>query len=206
VTLSEPSGGGGERFTFWSKDLDATVAMPWNGSPVPAPPGYGVEVTTLGPDGLAAWSGAPPEWLVVQPDDPRVQFAGTVAARSPSGAFESVRLTGAPRAVWTAQGVDATGAVPARGRATLTLDRAQAETHAVELALRVPPEATAPVRWRVRRDGRAIADGRLVPGATDEVTLKVPSCSPDDACDPVAWELRATGADILRIDAARLET
>jgi hypothetical protein len=32
----------------------------------------------------------------------------------------------------------------------------------------------------------------------------VPSCTPDDACDPVAWELRTTGTDVLRVDAARL--
>jgi hypothetical protein len=203
VSPAAPAGHG-EHLSFWSKDLDATVAMPWNGSPVPAPPGYGVQVTTLGPNGLAAWAGVPPEWLVTQPDDPRVQFAGTIAARSPSGAFESVRLSGAPHAVWTAQGVDAGGGVPPRGRATLTLDRAQTEARAVVIALRVPQEANGPVRWRLRRDGRAIADGRLVPGATDEVTLRVPACTPDDACDPVAWELRPFGADTLRIDAARL--
>jgi hypothetical protein len=194
-----------EALSFWSKDLDATVAMPWNGSPVPAPPGFGVVQTVVGPNDLAAWQGAPPEWLVTQTDDPRVQFAGTVEGRSPSGQFQAVKLTGAPTAAWTASGIGSHGGVATAQPTTLTLDRAQLpDVRSVELTFTAAADAVGPARWRVVRDGRAISRGTVKAGATRTVRLPVPAC--DGACTPASWQVHASGTGALLIGAARLGT
>jgi hypothetical protein len=142
---------------------------------------------------------------VTPPDDPRVQFAGKVAARQPAGLFEAVELTGAPTAAWTANGVDAGGGVPAGRPVTLTLDRKQLpDIRRVELVLG-SPAGPGPAHWRMLRDGRTVARESLDAGATDTATLTVPTCGSGDACAPFAWELRASGPGVLRIDAARLK-
>jgi hypothetical protein len=194
-----------ESVSFWSKDLDANVSMPWNGAAIPAPPGAEIRPTELGPDGLARWQGPPPQWLVTPPDDPRVQFAGRVAGRAPSGMFEAVELTGAPTAAWTATGIDAAGGVPAGQSATLTLARGEApEVRDVGLTLSSPVGGSGPVRWRVLRDGRTLARGSIDAGAMDTAALRVPRCTAGDTCPPFDWELRVRGEGVLRLDAARL--
>ena len=48
--------GGTESLQFWNRALDATVALRWNGTVVPVPPGYSVVESELGADGLARWA------------------------------------------------------------------------------------------------------------------------------------------------------
>ena len=190
-----------ESVSFWGKKLTGNVAMDWNGAPVPAPPGAQVLQTEVGPDGLARWEGTPPQWLVAAPDDPRMQFAGRVAARSPNGLFEALELTGAPTAAYTASGTDPAGGLAAGQSARIAVDRAQLpDVRTLELALSAP--AAGPVRWQVVRDGDTVARGRIAQGDADTATVPIPACDGD--CAPLELELRVSGEGALRLDTARL--
>jgi hypothetical protein len=212
VTAGTPTGYG-ESMTFWSKDLNAIVATPWNGNPAPQPVGDALDVTALDDDGLAAWQGAPPAWLATQRDDPRVQFAGRVAGRAPFTPFEVRQLTGAPRAVWTAAGLGANGALASGASASLALDREQArDVRRVVLTL-YPANSEVPTRWRIRRGDRTVAQGTTGGNETTDVPLAVPACGSSGACAPAVWQMtveRGTGADrsspaSVVVTAARLE-
>jgi hypothetical protein len=194
-----------EALSFWSKEVDATVAMPWNGSPVPVAPGDGVYQTQIGANGLAAWQGDRPQWIVAQGDDPRVQFAGAVAGRRPTGLFEAIELTDAPTAAWTANGAGSDGGVPAGKPVELTVDRVQLpDVRAIELEFTSPAGGTGPARWRVTRDGATVSRGSVDATRPRTTTLRVPACVSDSACAPLRWQLRASGTGALRIGAARL--
>ncbi len=194
-----------EALSFWSKEVDATVAMPWNGSPAPVAPGDGVYETQVDADGLATWQGDRPQWIVAQQDDPRVQFAGAVAGRRPTGLFQAIELTDADAAAWTAYGVGSDGGVPAGQTAELTFDRAQLpDVRAIELTFTSPAGGEGPARWRVTREGRTISRGKVDATAPRSATLRVPACTSEAACAPLRWELRGGGAGGLRISAARL--
>jgi hypothetical protein len=185
--------GDAERQEFWNESLTGIVALRFVGAPVPAEPGLDVVESELGPDGLAAWRGPRSEWLVAQPDDPRIQFAGRPVAESRSSPFAVVRVEGSPRAIWTADGLEADGALLARRPATLTLDRAHANgVRSISLHLRGVENAPGAVSWRLEPVGGGTArSGRLRPGGERTVTVPVPSC--ESACEPVAWRLTARG-------------
>jgi hypothetical protein len=185
--------GGTEALQFWNRALDTTVSVYWNGTVVPAPPGYSVVETRLRPDGLAEWL-TRPTWLAAHEDDPRVQFPGTLVASSPLTRYGLYRTRDAERALWTSAGLQADGAVVKGTPVDMTLDRAAAGgASAVTITLRAAGGATEPVRWRVTRDGRAVAQGRLRPNTSREVPLRVPACDGRERCAPVRWELRASG-------------
>ena len=80
-------GGGAERLTFWNDGLDATVALGWDGSPVPAPPGFWVIGSNIARDGVADLVGKIPPYLAAQVDDPRVQFSTRLVRRSPDSSY-----------------------------------------------------------------------------------------------------------------------
>jgi hypothetical protein len=185
--------GGAEVLQFWNRSLDATVSLFWDGTPVPAPPGYSVAETQVGADGLARWL-TRPLWLAAYRDDPRVQFQGRLVARSEFSRYGLYRTGTSERAVWTGTGLQPDGAVLKATPAVMTLDRTAAgRAEAVTLTVRAPDGATRAVRWRLSRDGRPIAAGRLRPNADRELRLLVPACSSDRRCDPLQWELRASG-------------
>jgi hypothetical protein len=195
-TLSPSSlSGDAERLQFWNKDVDATVSIYWNGTPVPVPPGDNFAIRTqMQPNGLAGWVDPAPRWLAVERDDPRVQFAGRVVARSPSSDFELLQLRPSPLASWTVRDVDGDGAVTKGRPATMTLDRAtDPGVRRVHVTIRRPAGATASGGWRISRDGRTVATGRIQPGADAEVAVRVPRCDSGAACGPVQWRLDATG-------------
>jgi len=81
------------------------VGLAWYPAPTPAPPGYQVVASELGPDGLACWSSRP-EWLAAHADDPRLQFPGEVMARSPVSRYALDRTAPSDRALWTSVGLD----------------------------------------------------------------------------------------------------
>jgi hypothetical protein len=185
--------GGAERLSFWNKTLDATVRLSWNGNVTPVPPGYAVVETELGPDGLAQWSPRP-EWLAAYRDDPRVQFPGTLVARSSVSPYVLYRTAASDRAEWTSVGLGSDGAVLAHEPVTMTLDPDQGGgARAVMLTLRSADGATQGVRWRLAREGRALTVGHLVPGQSRQVRLAVPACRSGAECPPVSWSLTASG-------------
>jgi hypothetical protein len=193
-----------EAVWFWSKDLDATVSLPWNGAAVPVPPGTGLMGTEVGANGLAAWQGTPPQWIITPRNDPRVQFTGRIAATSPNKLFQAVELSDTPTAAWTGTGLDASGGIAVDQPATLTLDREQLpEVRDVTLSFG-SLGGPGPSRWRVLRDGETVSTGRVVPGSAGTATLRVPPCAAGDPCDPAVWEVHAIGAGGLRLDAAEL--
>ena len=188
--------GGTERLSFWNRELDATVALRWNGAAVPAPPGYAVVETQLGAEGFAGWS-ARPEWVAAHGDDPRVQFSGELIARSPVSPYALYRTAASDKAMWTSVGLGPDGAVLARSPVSMKLDRELAEgPRAVELTLHAAEGAERAVRWRVARAGGSVADGRLRPGQTSRFRLEVPACEPARACPPIEWRLRASGRSV----------
>jgi hypothetical protein len=185
--------GGQERISFWNRDLSVTVSTPWNGAPTPAPPGYGVVVTSPAADGLARWDGELPRWIAAHVDDPRIQFRARLVERSPTSRFGLFRVEPAERALWTGIGIDADGALQQRRRAVFTFDRAAApEASEMKLTFRGPAEVRAPVRWRVERGHRLVAAGTVAPGTQDSTRLDVPTCRAA-SCGPVSWALTATG-------------
>lgn len=188
--------GGQERISFWNREVGITVGTQWNGSPVPAPPGFQVVATSTGPDGLARWDGTLPSWLAAFRDDPRIQVRGSLVAKSPTSHFGLYRTTPAHRAVWTGTGLDGDGAVLKGRPAHFVLDRVAAPgARKVTLKLHAPDGASAPLRWRVTRDGRNVAKGRLAPGTDAFVKLVVPSCG-GGTCGLTAWDLMASGHDV----------
>jgi hypothetical protein len=188
--------GGTERLSFWNRDIDATVRLAWNGAVAPLPPGYVSVNTRVGADGLARWD-ARPKWLAAHRDDPRLQFAGTMAAESPVSPYALYETAGSDRALWTSVGLQPDGAVLAREPVTMTLDPAQAgDAGAVMLTLRAADGATEPVRWRIEGGGRPVASERLRPGAIEDVRLPVPPCREGGGCGPVSWKLTATGPSV----------
>ena len=185
--------GGAEVLQFWNRSLDATVSLSWDGTPVPAPPGYSVAETQVGADGLARWLNRP-RWLAAYRDDPRVQFHGRLVARSEFSRYGLYRMESSERAVWTGTGLEPDGALVKGTPSVMTLDRTAAgRTGAVTLALRAPDGATRAVRWRLTRDGRPVAAGRLRPNAVHELRVPVPACGSGRRCAPVQWQLRASG-------------
>ena len=188
--------GGTERLSFWNEKLDATVGLSWYPAPTPLPPGYAVVATSLGPDGLARWTPRP-EWLAAHRDDPRIQFPGTVVARSPVSPYALFRTAPSERALWTSVGLEGDGAVLAGTPVTMTLDRASAgAARAVAITLQAVEGAIRTVRWQISRGGRPEADGRLRPKQTREVRLTVQGCEADRACPPLGWTLRASGSPV----------
>ena len=186
--------GGAEVLQFWNRALDSTVALPWNGTVVPAAAGYDSVVDTqLGADGLARWT-LRPQWLAAYRDDPRVQFPGRLVARSPVSRYGLYRTATPERALWTSLGLQPDGAVLRGASVGMTLDRSSAgRPPAVTLTLRAVPGATKPVSWRLIRDGRPVAAGQLRPNRSREVRLPVPDCPAGRRCAPVEWALRASG-------------
>lgn len=184
--------GGIDRLSFWNRAIDVAVGIPWTGSPVVAPPGFAVVQSDPGPDGLAAWSGEPVRYLAQYEDDPRLQYAGEVVARSPVSPYvlKELEQPGSP-AVWTAVGLDGDGALLEGRAATLTLDRERTGARTVSLAIQAPAGASEPVLWRISgRDG-IVARGRLAPGAETTARLRVPPC--ESSCDPATWRLSGSG-------------
>jgi hypothetical protein len=192
VTPAEP-GAGTERLTFWNGGLDATVALGWNGTPVPAPPGFGVIESTIGADGVAQLSGKLPPYLAAEVNDPRVQFASRLVRRSPDssyGLFSDPRR----RALWTAEGLQADGAVVSHAPVRMTLDRA-AGVRVVRLTLLAPEGHQRPATWRITARGRTIASGRLDDGASRRVLLRVPACG-QGKCRAWSWQLTTSGPGV----------
>jgi hypothetical protein len=189
-------GGGSENLQFWNRTLDTTVALYWNRTVVPAPPGYTLVESTLGSDGLARWSPRP-EWLAAHRHDPRVQFPGRLVASSPVSPYGLYRTARSERAMWTSTALQPDGAVLRNRPVNMTLDRESAGgTRAVVITLGAMEGATNTVRWRVTRGGRAVAEGRLGPRQTREVRLRVPPCRAGRSCSPVRWALRASGPPV----------
>jgi hypothetical protein len=188
--------GGTERLSFWNRAIDATVSTQWYGPVGPAPPGYAIVGTELGPDGLVRWSPRP-EWLAAPRDDPRVQFPARLAARSPVSRYGLYRTAPSDRALWTSVGLQPDGAVLARTPVTMTVDPPLTDgARTVVLTLQAAEGANRAVRWRLTREDRPVASGRLRPGQTREVRLPVPQCSSEDACAPVSWTLKASGPTV----------
>jgi hypothetical protein len=214
--------GGAEPLQFWNRNLDAVVSVYWNGTVVPAPPGYSVVETRLGEGGLAEWLTRPP-WLAAHKDDPRVQFAGTLVASSPVSRYGLYRTRDVERAVWTSAGLQPDGALVRGTPVEMTLDRAAADgPRSVTISLH-GADSGEPVRWRVTREGRSVAAGVLRSTTSREVRLAVPACAGGEPCRPVRWGLRASGtpapiplpvfgapgeprAVLLYVDAARIES
>ena len=188
--------GGAETLQFWNRALDVTAAISWNGTVVPAPPGYGVAETVLGPDGLARWS-VRPEWLAAHQDDPRVQFPGRLVATSPVSAYGLYRTAESDRALWTSTGLQPDGAVLRKTPVAMTLDRSSPTgIRSVVITLRAVDGAAKTVRWRVTREGGPAAAGRLRPATSRNVRLPVPTCRAVQECPPVTWTLRTSGPTV----------
>jgi hypothetical protein len=152
--------------------------------------------TELGPDGLAPWAPRP-QWLAAHRDDPRVQFPGTIVARSPVSPYALYTTTSSDRAMWTSTGLDPDGAVLKRRPVTMTLDRdAAGSSSSVVMTLRATDGARAPVRWRLTARNRTVAAGQLRPASTRRVRLPVPDCAARQPCPPVDWTLRASGREV----------
>jgi hypothetical protein len=186
-------GGGAERITFWNAKVDETVALVWDGSPAPAPPGFGVIESVVGPEGVAELRGRVDPFLAAEVDDPRVQFASRLVSRSPDSRYA---LFAEPqrRALWTAQGLEPdTAALPGKP-VRLTVDRS-AGVRAVRVTLQGPTGQQEPVAWRIRTAGRPVASGRLADGVTRQVVLRAPACR-SSACRPWSWQLSAKGPGV----------
>jgi hypothetical protein len=186
--------GGTERVSFWNRSIDATVSSQWYGPAGAVPPGYWLVTTQLGPEGLVHWSPRP-EWLAAPRDDPRIQFSGEIVARSNVSAYALYRTSRSDRALWTGVGLQPDGAVLQRTPVTMTLDRAGG-ARTVVLTLQAADGATKPVRWRLARGERQVAEGRLKPGRSREVRVPVPACADATACPPVTWTLRTSGQPV----------
>jgi hypothetical protein len=186
--------GDAERQQFWNKSLDASVALRFAFVPTSIPPGFQTVLAALR-DGLATWDGPSFEWVVAQPGDPRVQYGGTMVARSRSAPFGLFKLEQPPTAVWTGQGVDTDGAVLAGRETVMTLNRAVGEdVRAVTLELRAPAELSGDVRWTVERSGGGrVASGTLAPGGERSVRLNTSRCGAECATNDV-WRLVTAGA------------
>jgi hypothetical protein len=186
-------GGGTEPLQFWNRVLDSTVSVAWNGTLVPAPPGYSIVETRLGADGLARWL-TRPRWLAAYREDPRVQFAGTLVEGSPLSRYALYRTGSSERALWTSAGLQPDGAVLKGAPVDMTLNRSATDgASAVTIAMRAAPGARGPVDWAVRRDGRTVATGELRPNRSRELRLPVSACAPGQRCPPLRWKLRASG-------------
>jgi hypothetical protein len=181
--------------TFWNKQIDATLDMPWNLTPAPAPPGFDVYPTTIGEDGLAALTVAMLPYLVAPVDDPRLQFETTLVQRSKISPFAIFKTTKALESIWTAAGLEGDGAVLQDRPVILTLDRATAVKE-VELAFHPPAGAPGATQWRVLADGKTVAEGRISAKGTGKATLPVPECPADAECPPASWRLVTFGRPV----------
>jgi hypothetical protein len=172
------------------------VGTPWNSSPVPAPPGFSVIKTFVGTGGIARWKGTLPTWLAVFRDDPRIQFAGRLVARSTESQFALNRTRPSGNmAMWTGSGLDGDGALLKDTPARFVLVRADApRARTVTLQLHAPGAPT-PVHWKVTRDGKPVRQGRLAPTADALVRLPIPPCS-TGSCGPVTWRMSASGTEV----------
>jgi hypothetical protein len=89
------------------------------------------------------------------------------------------------------------GAVLDETPVTMTVDPAAAAgVRAVALTLQAAEGATRAVRWRIAREGRPVAAGRLGPGQSRDVRVPVPTCPNGDDCPPVSWTLRVSGPPV----------
>jgi hypothetical protein len=192
LLVGEP-GGGAERITFWNAKVEETVALWWDGTPVPAPPGFGVIESVLGPDGVAELRGGLQPFLAAEVDDPRVQFSTRLVTRSHDSRYA---LFAHPhrRALWTAQGLQPDTAVLPSTPVRLTLDRS-AGVRAARVTMQGPTGQQQPVAWRVISAGRTVAAGRLRDGAVRQLVLRPPPCR-RRACRPWSWQLVATGPGV----------
>jgi hypothetical protein len=191
VPSSAAPWGGTEQLTFWNRAIDTGVVLDWTGVGTPTPPGYGNVQAEIGSDGVARWS-ARPAWVAAYEDDPRVQFPGTLVDRSPVSPYALYRVARSNRAVWTAEGLEADAAVLAERPVTLTLDPALAGgAHSAVVTLQAAVGATKPAGWRVKDKAGLVTKGRLRPGQSREVRLRVPGCP--GRCAPVRWRLEASG-------------
>ena len=183
--------GGTEQLTFWNRGIDTGVVLDWTGVGTPTPPGYGNVQAEIGSDGLARWS-TRPAWVAAYEDDPRVQFPSTLVGRSPVSPYALYRVARSNRAVWTAEGLEADGAVLVKRPVTLTLDPGLARgANSAVVTLQAAVGATKPAGWRVKDRAGLVAKGRLGPGQSREVRLRVPRCP--RRCAPVSWRLEASG-------------
>lgn len=189
VSAGDP-GGGAEHLEFWNRKVDAVVALGWNGSPVPASPGTGVVGSSVGRDGLARLAAPVPRYLVAELNDPSVQFTTRLVRRSPNSSF-GVFAAPAPRALWTASGLEPDGAVLSGRAVNLTVDRG-AGVRSVRLTLMAPQGDARPVHWRIAARGHPIASGRLGQGVVRQVVLRVPRCAAA-ACGAWSWRLSTRG-------------
>ena len=135
-----------------------------------------------------------PAWLAAHVDDPRVQFPGTLVARSPLSRYALYRTGRSMRALWTSTGLQPDGAVLRGTPVEMTLNRATAPgVSSVTITLEPAAGARRPVRFTVTRAGQAVTAGELGPRRGREVRLALPACGAGGRCPPVHWELRASG-------------
>ena len=189
--LSPAAFGQAEGDEFWNRSLDAVVALPIPGTPVPAPAGYRVIQASVN-DGLIDLGEPGVRWLAVQTDDPRVQFPGRVVVRSPTSTM--LEIPSPTRAVWTSAGLETDGYVQKGQTVTMSLARDEApDVRTVVLRVRGPDAASRPTRWRILRAGRRQASGRVVAAQERSIVLRVPPCLSRGACEPVVWRLATSG-------------
>ena len=149
-----------------------------------------------GPTGSRAGPRGPSGWRRTRTTRGSSSPARRPPAR-PVSRYALYRTAPSDRAVWTSVGLDGDGALLAGKSAQMTLDvDAAGGARAVNITIQAVGGATKPVRWRVTRGERPVAEGRLRPGQTREVRLPVPACESDGGCPPVTWTLRASGPPV----------
>ena len=184
--------GGTEVEQFWNTPIDATVSLTWDGTVLPVPPGYTIVETRVGPGGVAEWL-TRPAWLAAHRDDPRMQFAGSLVAKSPTSRYALYRTRPSMKALWTST-VQPDGAVLRDAPVRMVLNRRAAPgVRAVTITLAAAPGAKRAVRWQVTRAGQVVTGGELRPEHDGEVRLALPACPARGRCGPVRWELAASG-------------
>ena len=193
LVQSGAPGGAVEQMTFWNRDIGATADVRWAGAPMPVPAGGGVTPTELGEDGLARWAADPPAYIVAVPDDPRVQFPTGPRIAGFDDWFQLRKLEG-ERALWSATGLHPDAALVPRSPVAMAFDRAARRgTTGVTLELGVPEEAEGPTRATIRAQGGREIERKLIPGRPQQVRLSVPPCPSSGTCEPMRWQLSATG-------------
>ena len=185
-----------ERQTFWNADITGLVDLRWSGAPYAVPPGIDIYPTQLGPDGLAEWTGEIPDYLVAVAGDPRVQFASGAKVAGPDSGYQLRRSRPVKEALWTARSMEIDGAlIDGQKPAELMLNRAASgASPSATLTISLPDTAEGPSRWTVDgAGGKAVARGRIAPGATEQVRLTAPACPGSGTCSPARWTLEAEG-------------
>jgi hypothetical protein len=185
--------GGAETLEFWNHSIEAVVALPLPGAPVPAPAGFAVVAATVR-DGVLGLDTPGYHLLAVQADDPRAQFVGPVVARSRPSNAALLRVTTPTTAAWTSDGLEPDGSV-VKGRAiAMSLVRPHApRVRSVVLRLHGPDAAPAATSWSISRPGGRPMRGRVKPAQDRMVRLRVPACPREGRCQPVRWHLTTSG-------------